>query len=81
MSHLFKIAGQLAEEMVEHHLRCGAIRLDTDFIAEQSCDIAIKIDARLKAYGEVDYEDLVTKSFLEAELRKKSDMLRQYTPV
>ena len=81
MSHLYKIAGLLAAEMVDHHLSCGAVKLDSDFIADEACEIAYKIDAKLKAYGEVDYEDLVTKTFLEAELRRTSDMFRQYPPV
>lgn len=48
---LEEIAITLAKEMVEHNLKCGATHLDTDYIADQACDLAYKIHEKIKRYS------------------------------
>lgn len=49
MSRIEKMATRIAAEMVEAYLNHGAT-LDTDLIAEKSCEIAYKIHEQAKQY-------------------------------
>lgn len=50
MSKLERMAAMFAKEMVEHNLMNGATRLDLDYIAQESCDLAYKIYEKAKEY-------------------------------
>ena len=45
-----KMATRIAAEMTEAYLRSGMV-LDTDMIAEKSCELAYKIHEKAKQYG------------------------------
>lgn len=45
------MAGVFAKEMIEHNLKCGAAVLNLNYIAEQACELAYKIDSKIRDYG------------------------------
>lgn len=50
VQYMYGMAEVFAKEMIEHNLKCGATSLNTDFIAEQACQLAYKIDHKVKSY-------------------------------
>lgn len=44
------MATVFAKEMIEHNLMNGATRLDLDYIANESCELAYKIHEKVKQY-------------------------------
>jgi hypothetical protein len=56
MSHLIEMATVFGKVIVEHHLKCGAMTLNNDFIADQACDLAYKIYEKVKDYGDTTEE-------------------------
>lgn len=73
MHKLHGMATAFAKEIVEHHLKCGATTLNTDYISDQACELAYKIDKRIKEHVGDDYDhELVTNSSIK-------NILHEYT--
>lgn len=51
MCEMRKMASIFAKEMIEHNFSCGATQLNLDYIADQACELAYKIDRKVEAYN------------------------------
>lgn len=71
VEYMYGMAEVFAKEMIEHNLKCGAKALNTDFISEQACDLAYKIDQKVKSYvGEVSPPLTLTEQDIERIVAK-----------